>query len=147
MTTNGTSPAVASEPVAPVAVPSNDSVTVPSNETVAVPSEKVKEVPGTSLKCLEDPTFSFDDPHPSSETKKPSYRVLEDPFEADLVKKPKNSPYKVLEDPGMMTTSIYEPASSGKPDVGKGRPEEVLDGAREQFDKFFNKGKDSSVTQ
>ena len=46
--------------------------------------------------------------------------------------KPKGSPYKVLEDP--MTASFYEPA---KAEGTKGRPEEVADGARQQFDKFF----------
>merc|ERR1711953_1538601 len=102
--------------------------------------------PSSNLKCLEDPNFSFDDSatattattnlgssesKPSTEAgKKPSYRVLEDP-EVNVAK-PKTTGYKVLEDP--MMTSIYEPA---KPDPAKGRPEEVADGARQQFDKFF----------
>merc|ERR1712106_171428 len=118
------------------------------------PKETGKQVPATNLKCLDDPTFSFDEPKPSSisvkpsvdttatpsdskpaETaagppKKPSYRVLEDP-ELDMPK-PKGSPYKVLEDP--MTASFYEPA---KQEGTKGRPEEVADGARQQFAKFF----------
>ena len=120
------------------------------------PKETGKQVPTTSMKCLEDPTFSFDEPKPSSVSvkpipsvdntatpsdskpaesaagppKKPSYRVLEDP-ELDIPK-PKGSPYKVLEDP--MTASFYEPA---KQEGTKGRPEEVADGARQQFDKFF----------
>ena len=45
---------------------------------------------GTGLQCLEDPTFSFDEPSQSSKSlpadaakenapKRPSYRVLEDP--------------------------------------------------------------------
>jgi len=125
------------------------------NKTAAMkPKETGKQVPATNLKCLDDPTFSFDEPKPSSisvkpsvdttatpsdskpaETaagppKKPSYRVLEDP-ELDMPK-PKGSPYKVLEDP--MTASFYEPA---KQEGTKGRPEEVADGARQQFDKFF----------
>jgi len=120
------------------------------------PNENDKQVPTTNLKCLEDPNFSFDEPKPSStsvkpipsvdktakpsdsqpadsnasQPKKPSYRVLEDP-ELDIPK-PKGSPYKVLEDP--MTASFYEPT---KQEGTKGRPEEVADGARQQFDKFF----------
>merc|ERR1712106_842274 len=129
----------------------NDNKTQPME-----PKETGKQVPTTNLKCLEDPTFSFDEPKPSSvsvkpipsvdktanpsdskpaeptasQPKKPSYRVLEDP-ELDIPK-PKGSPYKVLEDP--MTASFYEPA---KQEGTKGRPEEVADGARQQFDKFF----------
>merc|ERR1712106_544564 len=129
----------------------NDNKTEPME-----PKETDKQVPTTNLKCLEDPTFSFDEPKPSyvsvkpipsvdktanpsdskpaeptaSQPKKPSYRVLEDP-ELDIPK-PKGSPYKVLEDP--MTASFYEPA---KQEGTKGRPEEVADGARQQFDKFF----------
>jgi len=123
----------------------NDNKTAPTK-----PNETGKQT--TNLKCLEDPTFSFDEPKPSSVSskptvdttanpsdskpaesgppKKPSYRVLEDP-ELDMPK-PKGSPYKVLEDP--MTASFYEPA---KAEGTKGRPEEVADGARQQFDKFF----------
>ena len=123
----------------------NDNKTAPTK-----PNETGKQT--TNLKCLEDPTFSFDEPKPSSVSskptvdttanpsdskpaesgppKKPSYRILEDP-ELDMPK-PKGSPYKVLEDP--MTASFYEPA---KAEGTKGRPEEVADGARQQFDKFF----------
>lgn len=141
-----------------------NNVTNGTNGTTNQPST------ASHLKCLEDPTFSFDEPPPSSSSstapsapppsdikpeaaapKKPSYRVLEDPFEADLAptSKPKGSPYKVLEDPTMMTQSIYEPAAATLPkqDSAKGKPEEILDGATEQFDKTFNKGKDSAVTQ
>jgi len=129
----------------------NDNKTEPMK-----PKETGKQVPTTNMKCLDDPTFSFDEPKPSSASvkpipsvdntatpsdskptesaagppKKPSYRVLEDP-ELDIPK-PKGSPYKVLEDP--MTASFYEPA---KQEGTKGRPEEVADGARQQFDKFF----------
>jgi len=126
----------------------NDNKTAPIK-----PTETGKQIPATNLKCLDDPTFSFDEPKPSSVSvkpsvdttathsdskpesaagapKKPSYRVLEDP-ELDMPK-PKGSPYKVLEDP--MTASFYEPA---KQEGTKGRPEEVADGARQQFDKFF----------
>jgi len=126
---------------------------VANKETAKMKDEEMK--PSSNLKCLEDPNFSFDEapshPQPASTNptanlavseskgsteaagvagKKPSYRVLEDP---DVnVPKPKTTGYKVLEDP--MMTSIYEPV---KPDPAKGRPEEVADGARQQFDKFF----------
>ena len=110
----------------------------------AIPEAKA---PSSNLKCLDDPNFSFDEgpssapakpptaiaPEPQAEgsqPKKPSYRVLEDPTLPDLPK-PKGAGYKVLEDP--MMTSIYEPAK----EQAKGRPEEVADGARQQFDKFF----------
>jgi len=127
-----------------------------NNTESATPKENDKQAPANNLKCLDDPTFSFDEPKPSSvsvkpipsvektanpsdskqadttasQPKKPSYRVLEDP-ELDMPK-PKGSPYKVLEDP--MTASFYEPP---KHEGTKGRPEEVADGARQQFDKFF----------
>ena len=117
--------------------------------------DSVSKAPTSSnLKCLDDPNFSFDEAPSSSglpaptpvtasqleskpqesstqPTRKPSYRVLEDP-ELELPKPPKSAGYKVLEDP--MMTSIYEPA---RPEPAKGRPEEVADGARQQFDKFF----------
>jgi hypothetical protein len=107
-----------------------------SKQPVAVETK----APSSNLKCLEDPNFSFDEAPSAGPTEKatagsdpkkplPSYRVLEDP-ELEL---PKARPgYKVLEDP--MMTSIYKPA---KPEPAKGRPEEVADGARQQFDKFF----------
>lgn len=47
-----------------------------------------KQPEGSSLKCLEDPSFEFDTT-PKSSQMKPSYRVLEDP----------------------MMTSIYEPST------------------------------------
>ena len=106
-------------------------------------------MPGTRLKCLEDPSFEFDAAPATAPTasasataaasaapKKPSYRVLEDPFESDKSIGPavkKSGPYKVLEDP--MTTSVYEaaPVASSRPMAS-----EVLEGARERFDKFWS---------
>jgi hypothetical protein len=160
----------------------NGTPAVPTNGDNQLGKENTAKVPGTNLKCLEDPNFSFDEPVPSSagpphpgqpgllgqpsdkmpapassQPKKPSYRVLEDPFESSIGVPP--APISgglgiaVLEDPGIMTASIYDQnpttctTTAAKQDPGKGRPEEVLSGAREQFDKFFNKGKDSSVTQ
>ena len=35
------------------------------------PKETGKQVPTTNMKCLEDPTFSFDEPKPSSVSVKP----------------------------------------------------------------------------
>ena len=106
----------------------------------------------TSLKCLEEPSFEFE---ASKETvakkseavvKKPSYRVLEDPYEvtagsASAPPKPKASPnYRVLEDP--MTTAMYDPSTSSEAAATammSNRPlaSEVLEGAREKFDKFW----------
>jgi len=131
----------------------NGDGTIKQNDVANKEAAKMKdeEKPSSNLKCLEDPNFLFDEApsHPSNPTanlaaseskgsteaggpgKKPSYRVLEDP-DVNPLPKPKTTGYKVLEDP--MMTSIYEPA---KPDPAKGRPEEVADGARQQFDKFF----------
>ncbi|XP_071749263.1 uncharacterized protein [Lepeophtheirus salmonis] len=114
----------------------------------------------TGLKCLDDPNFSFESTtnNPSStetvaipkpippQTKKPAYHVLEDPFESDLLQQAKPaplppassaSPYKVLEDPSM-SSSVYDPSHSAvkRPIVVAA---EVLEGARERFDKFWAK--------
>ena len=111
--------------------------------------EEPKPVSGTrGLKCLEDPSFEFEAaPAPkeiSSPPKKPSYRVLEDPFEAEKSYSPPvkaakaASPYKVLEDP--MCASVYEGApgqSSGGIVSNRPMAAEVLEGARERFDKFW----------
>lgn len=64
--------------------------------------ESSSSAAGTGLKCLEDPTFSFDEPTQSSKSlpvdtaketgpKRPSYRVLEDP---DLNVVPPRAPGK-----------------------------------------------------
>ena len=134
----------------------------------------VDAIAGTSLKCLEEPSFEFEASNETTNTakpssvsaaasaatsfeaggqppsKKPSYRVLEDPFEsAAPVAQPKRSPnYRVLEDP--MTTAMYEPSTSSdatgaSPSAAvtaatlSNRPaaSEVLEGAREKFDKFW----------
>ena len=134
----------------------------------------VDAIAGTSLKCLEEPSFEFEASNETANTakpssvsaaasaatnfeaggqppsKKPSYRVLEDPFEsAAPVAQPKRSPnYRVLEDP--MTTAMYEPSTSSdatgaSPSAAvtaatlSNRPaaSEVLEGAREKFDKFW----------
>merc|ERR1719266_2413884 len=105
----------------------------------------------TSLKCLEEPSFEFE---ASKETvakkspeaapvKKPSYRVLEDPFEvaqpaSAASTKPKAPNYRVLEDP--MTTAMYDPSTSSEavaPVATRPPASEVLEGAREKFDKFW----------
>ena len=77
-------------------------------EEKKVPETKV--VPGTTLKCLEDPSFEFEPKQ--APPKKPSYRVLEDPTMDDMANPPaaKKPTYKVLEDP--MLTSVYEPSTS-----------------------------------
>lgn len=64
-----------------------------------------EETGSSSMKCLDDPNFSFESP------RKPNYRVLEDPIEG----------------------------SSPPPAMPTRRPpaEEVLEGAREKFDKFW----------
>lgn len=105
------------------------------------------------LKCLEEPSFEFEaskEVPAKKNEKKPSYRVLEDPFEA-AVPIPQNSAkkapnYRVLEDP--MTTAMYDPSTSSEAQsaaaAGAALPasscppaSEVLEGAREKFDKFW----------
>ena len=130
----------------------------------------------TSLKCLEEPSFEFEAsneakknseaaPALAAAVKKPSYRVLEDPYaEAPLEaaaasKGPKAPNYRVLEDP--MTTAMYDPSTSSEAVSasavtampGSSRPpaSEVLEGAREKFDKFWgsktrNTTSDSTTT-
>lgn len=74
---------------------------------------KAKQIEGTTLKCLEDPSFEFDS-IPKPAPRKPSYRVLEDPYEVEKRTSEqinKVSTYKVLEDP--MMASVYESNSSG----------------------------------
>ena len=99
----------------------------------------------------------------SASSKKPScpYRVLEDPFEAAPPKRSNPPNYRVLEDP--MTTAMYDPSTSSEaataaattasssttttaPAMGSSRPaaSEVLEGAREKFDKFWGSGTSSS---
>jgi hypothetical protein len=89
-----------------------------------------EQVPGTRLTCLEDPSFEFEAAASSSPPKRPSYRVLEDPFESDKNFKRSAGSYKVLEDPAF---------EAGPPASSSGRPmaSEVLEGARERFDKFW----------
>ncbi len=110
----------------------------------------------TTLKCLEEPSFEFEASKESvaktgssAEAKRPSYRVLEDPFEAtssgpSVAPKAKGANYRVLEDP--MTTAMYDPSTSSEATAAaanvaplSSRPlaSEVREGAREKFDKFW----------
>mgnify|MGYP001305156067 CR=1 FL=1 len=131
---------------------------------VGTDSTNIAITADTSLKCLEEPSFEFEasieakknsEAAPtlaSAAVKKPSYRVLEDPYaEAPLEaaaasKGPKAPNYRVLEDP--MTTAMYDPSTSSEAVSasavtsampGSSRPpaSEVLEGAREKFDKFW----------
>ena len=149
-TTNGSGSLLASDCTGAVVVASTDSTT-----NIAITAD-------TSLKCLEEPSFEFEAskeakknseaaPALASAVKKPSYRVLEDPYaEAPLEpatasKGPKAPNYRVLEDP--MTTAMYDPSTSSEAVSasavtampGSSRPpaSEVLEGAREKFDKFW----------
>ena len=121
---------------------------------------------GAALKCLEEPSFEFEasketkkssgnvTSSAAEQAKKPSYRVLEDPFEAatsaaspmatassNPAKKAPN--YRVLEDP--MTTAMYDPSTSSEAQAAAAAlpasscppASEVLEGAREKFDKFW----------
>lgn len=92
------------------------------------------EAAASTLKCLEEPSFEFEASKEVNDVKKPSYRVLEDPFE--VVNKPKAPSYRVLEDP--MTTAMYDPTTSSEA-MASNRPmaSEVLEGAREKFDKIW----------
>ncbi len=67
------------------------------------------------MKCLEDPSFEFHSA-PKPTQKKPSSRVLKDPYENEKKlseKSNKPSGYKVLEVP--MMTSVYDPSPPSLP--------------------------------
>lgn len=86
-----------------------------NGSNVGQPESEAKQIQGTTLKCLDDPSFEFDST-PKPTQKKPSYRVLEDPYENEKSspgKANKSGGYKVLEDP--MMASVYEPSSSTIP--------------------------------
>ena len=102
------------------------------------------------LKCLEEPSFEFEASKEAKKQpeKKPSYRVLEDPFEAAVpipaasMAKKASPNYRVLEDP--MTTAMYDPSTSSEAQAAASGAasscppaSEVLEGAREKFDKFW----------
>ncbi len=110
------------------------------------------------LPCLNEPAFEFEaaSKPEAPAAKKPSYRVLEDPFEVASNSKPvaasapnKTPNYRVLEDP--MTQGIYDASTSSEAAATanatpaaallSNRPmaSEVLEGARERFDKFWSK--------
>ena len=99
---------------------------------------------GTGLKCLEDPSFCFDEKTETKpvtaaaaapKPKKPTYRVLEDPFESGEAAMPKIA----RNDP--MVTGMYVPSTgsaSGAVPAPAGPPmAAVLEGAREKMDEFW----------
>jgi hypothetical protein len=107
-----------------------------------VATAALKPVPGTSLKCLDDPDFAFEQATAAPKPKKPTYKVLEDPFEAAAASsKPGVDP---------MMASVYVPAPEAasaaaavraSPNLSQRPPaNEVLEGAREKFDKFWTGG-------
>lgn len=90
-----------------------------------------RAVPGTSLRCLEDPSFAFD----------ASPKVIPPPQPVATAQPlPRKPAYRVLEDPMMM--SMYDHSTSAdapkaNPNPAGARAHEVLEGARETFDKFW----------
>eukprot|EP00094_Tigriopus_californicus_P002505 TCALIF_02422-PA protein Name:"Protein of unknown function" AED:0.12 eAED:0.12 QI:0/0.25/0.22/0.44/1/1/9/565/545 len=95
------------------------------------PPSTTKAVPGTSLRCLEDPSFAFD----------ASPKVIPPPEPvAPAQPSPRKPAYRVLEDPMMMSMydhSTSAEASKANPNPAGARAHEVLEGARETFDKFW----------
>ncbi|XP_029051976.2 proteoglycan 4 isoform X9 [Osmia bicornis bicornis] len=103
----------------------------------------IKPVAGTNLRCLEDPGFEYDRKKdvgaqptttatmttPSSSTPQPGYRILEaeSPQAAGTT-----GGYHVLEAPTVVPGSAQRSAAS-----------EVLEKARNRFDKFWGKGSGS----
>lgn len=83
----------------------------PTKPEVPLPSEPAKDgkaeskpvgvrnVPGTNLRCLDDPSFMFDQPSAptTNSPKSGAYKVLEAPLESA---QPKSGGYRVLEAPG-----------------------------------------------
>ncbi|XP_065566391.1 muscle M-line assembly protein unc-89-like isoform X3 [Artemia franciscana] len=110
-----------------------------------------RPLPGSTLRCLEDPSFLFDTPKPvippatekSGGTKviEPTqqYRVLEaEGVPSDVLYQPTAfNPYKVLEAPGSPKDGIAAPLVS--PSSGKSLASDVLEKARSRFDRFWGK--------
>ena len=144
--------------------------------TVVVDGTMLKclEEPSFEFEASHEATTTAKKPPPpadqstSASSKKPCpYRVLEDPFEAVPPKRSNPPNYRVLEDP--MTTAMYDPSTSSEAAtaaaasssstttasaMGSSRPpaSEVLEGAREKFDKFWGsssskKASSSSTTE
>lgn len=104
----------------------------------------IKPVAGTNLRCLEDPGFEYDRKKdvgaqptttatittPSSSTPQPGYRILE--AESPQAAGPAAG-YHVLEAPTVVPGSAQRSTAS-----------EVLEKARNRFDKFWGKGSGGS---
>ncbi len=102
-------------------------------------------VNGAGLKCLDEPNFAFDSsaqpPEATTQQKKPTYRVLEDPFQESTG------------DP--MTTAMYDHSTSSAVSAGAAagaptaRPKpspklgarppatDIMEGAKEKLDRFW----------
>ncbi|XP_042210886.1 titin-like isoform X14 [Homarus americanus] len=83
--------------------PTKPEVPLPSEQVkdASVPESKpvgVRNVPGTNLRCLDDPSFMFDQPSAptTNSPKSGAYKVLEAPVEPQ---QPKSGGYRVLEAP------------------------------------------------
>ncbi|XP_066997172.1 proteoglycan 4 isoform X3 [Anabrus simplex] len=121
------------------------------------PTEFETPVTGTTLKCLEDPSFSFESTSgdrtgtgPIAPGKEMGYRVLEDPgVPSDVLYQPTEQtgsqcPYRVLESPATTQDSPTTPLPLVSPSSGRSLASDVLEKARTRFDKFWGKGKESS---
>ncbi|XP_053596373.1 mucin-5AC isoform X7 [Microplitis demolitor] len=109
----------------------------------------IKPVAGTSLRCLEDPVFEFEKsktegvpavattaPTTTSTSTATGYRVLEaeDPVTESPASVPTGSGYHVLEAPALSPGSAQRSVAS-----------DVLEIARNRFDKFWGKGSDNQA--
>lgn len=67
-----------------------------TSSTESKPAGSVRNVPGTNLRCLDDPSFMFDQPaaHTTNSPKSGTFKVLEAPPEPT---QPKGGGYRVLE--------------------------------------------------
>ena len=86
-----------------------------------IPKEASRAVPGTTLRCLEDPSFQFDQ-NPTMNNV-PLSNVRNDPMSTGFYD---------------MSTSSETNRGQGHESGGRPQPSEVLEGAREKFDKFWS---------
>ncbi|KAF4533211.1 hypothetical protein B566_EDAN011853 [Ephemera danica] len=116
-----------------------------------------KPMAGTTLKCLDDPSFDTNTPYPlsgahaavSSQPESSSaspYRVLEAPSDVEpipSVARPTGTPYRILEAPDSPGESPTKGALMMSPSSSRSMASDVLEKARTRFDKFWGKSTDS----
>ncbi|XP_044591317.1 mucin-5AC isoform X15 [Cotesia glomerata] len=124
----------------------SDKVSVAVEKPEEPKNPAIKPVAGTSLRCLEDPVFEFEKSKAETAATAPTttsttsggsgYRVLEaeDPASEATAPVATGSGYHVLEAPALSPGSAQRSVAS-----------DVLEIARNRFDKFWGKGSDNQA--